>query len=1431
MPRTPPSLTETLIVRPSAGEIVLLAAAAATPLLPAPWAGLALALLAAGWWLRGPSRRELAVAAPALALAAGLLWAGWLWSRPGVRTLEEWDVAATRQYGRLWQELDELAREARAAVGKPPATREERLDAFARLASLGTPGGADRASVLLVDPDGEATAWSGSGLLHEPTPSELPPRGRRFRAGFTAVTLMVVEPLDDSRRPWRVVVGRSLSTERLPFEPPGGEHPQDFRWSVVEEGRDPAEAEGLRLAPALLPAMVITPRPLLAPGQAEVDPLWQRAAWAALAVALLAVVVLRGVGLLLSGGLAAGRAGLAHAAALATLALAGAAAAASAAGAPAEAVAALGAGVLLASLGLGWQAKSARPWLAAVPGAAAALATALSAWLYQQALGPLDLGSDLWSGAQVFCLRLAAAATAFGLLALAGRRPEPLAGEPGHRHAWWAASLLLLAGLAADRPLLALAFLALAGAALALWLAHRRLLVEAGSFAAFVALASIAGAVGWEVAFRELLRREVEQVLLPHLAPPTAAEMSAYQRDVTTFLDRLDLESLTARPLAGMDRRDLAYAVWRQSPLARSNALSAVKLVAAEPEVPPSPSSLLEPTLFSFGLPVSEAGEARWEPERSPDPRLPAWDDLLVAGEVELEAGGKPWGKARFWLVPRPGFGLAERRSPEQVVVGLLRGAPGDLQSPLGLPEPVLYALYPGEGRPLVSPWQDEPPAPAAVVAGDRFSGLVETPEGLAWAYARRGADGYETLYLKRLEGLEAPERVGTAAATALLFVALATLIALLLALPRPAFRDFVARTVRSYSRRLLLVFTALLLVPLLFLDLVLLRTVEASLSRDQEARGEQAIVAAQRAALAKIAGQEPGFGIDTALSSEYLKELSRLVDHDVNAYFGSGFLASSSGELFTAGLLPRRIPGEVYAQLALVGYGIAERTSRAVGTSYLELYRPMALPGETGSEAEEPRIFLSVPLLAQQEEAADVLSGLRRRAVVATSSLFALLIAVGGVLARNFTKPLQELVEGTKRIAAGAPSLDLQPSDLELAALVKAVDEMARRIARSREELLREKAVVERMVESITSGVVSLDARHRVLMHNRVAAELLGVAIGDELESVAAASESLRPLAVFLAGLREAGDGQPRRETVRFGGFAGGEREWTLVWVPLPAVEGPDRPAESLARAREGPGAPVALLVVEDVTEVFRGQRLAAWAEMARIIAHEIKNPLTPVRLSAEHMRQVWARDREHFEEIFERCTRNILHQVDELQQIASEFSTYSRIPRIEVREGDLRPTLALLVEGYRAAPPPGVEVASSLPPEPVVVRFDERLLARAVRNLLENAVRAAVAAREVATAPGGGAPEPPPAGRVELALDAVAEAREARLSVSDNGPGVPPELLPRIFDPYFSTHDTGTGLGLPIARRIVEEHGGSITARNRPHGGLEVEIRIPLA
>jgi two-component system nitrogen regulation sensor histidine kinase NtrY len=257
---------------------------------------------------------------------------------------------------------------------------------------------------------------------------------------------------------------------------------------------------------------------------------------------------------------------------------------------------------------------------------------------------------------------------------------------------------------------------------------------------------------------------------------------------------------------------------------------------------------------------------------------------------------------------------------------------------------------------------------------------------------------------------------------------------------------------------------------------------------------------------------------------------------------------------------------------------------------------------------------------------------------------------------------------------------------------------------------------------------------------------------------------------------------------------------EWTLTWVPIPGDEDP-----------------ASLLVVDDATEVLRGQRLEAWAEMARIIAHEIKNPLTPIRLSTEHLRQVWRSDPDRFDEVVERCTANILSNVEELRLIASEFSIYSRIPESEPEPGDLVAFAAELVANYEhaAAADSGASARFVDGEEEVWARFDAKLLGRAIRNLMENARRAA----------GQG-------GTVEVSIATVEDGGGrpmAQIRVLDSGPGVDPQKLERIFEPYFSTYETGTGLGLAITRRIVDEHGGTIEAHNRPDGGLAVLLAIP--
>jgi len=1361
--------------RLAAAEILLAAGMVAAPLLPHAWAALVLLALSLAWLSLRPSR-ERRIGGPILALAVLALIAGWAAGRLERPAREERIREMRREYAEIWKGLRTEAGAAAAVLKVPAETPRARLEAFSRLSRIEIGEGKGRRALLLLDPDGVPVAWAGEGLLHE-LPEKLPRSDFYYQASFSAVTLLVLQPLGDAHRPWRVAAGVSFPTDTLPF--PGS---RPARWTVVD---DPVQAvpdtDLVRLRGA--PVLVVERQSASAPPAA-----WEladRVAWAAIGLALLSIALLRllRVALPAGGPLPALPADDRPARQVTPLAVGGLIALGAAMAVPPRSAGALLAGLAIAALGAGsrsWRGNRVPSWMASwIQGVAAVGVLFLAAWALQRLWGPLDLSGGILVSTDAFALRLGLTGAAFGLFCLAGR-PGRTEKAPGDRGAWIAVALLLGGAALCDRPLLGLPLLA-GGGALAAVYADQRRLREGLALVGLVLIAVFAAAGVWETAYRLRLREYAGGELLTRLAPPNRAEVASVSAEIRDHFQAIDLERVVPRTPVGLERQDLAYALWKDSPLARHHSLSA--LVVQRENAPPSS--------FSFGMPLTDQGMVDMTPGRWEDLDLPLWEKgFLISGAVPLRFAGHPWGTVRYWLLPRPGFEVHDWRRLSEVDVGLLKGGPG-VAATEEIAQPALYALYTPDGRAALSPWEEDPPLPAELRRSQGRRTVLTTPEGPAYAWGRASPQGWEVIYLPFQRTIEALERTGNWSLGVLLLLALAAPPLLLLALPRATFADLARRTVRSYSKRLMIVYTFLLLVPLVLLYFVLVRSMEERLHRDQRVAGEAALNSAQQILGERLLNLPPGFGVDTVFGDQLLIYLSGIVRHEVNLYWGSAIHASSRHELFTAGLLPKRIPGEIYRRLDLLGYGLDSRFNRVGDTTYLEMYAPLRIPGASGND----RLFLSMPLLAQQEEGARQLAQLRRQGLLVTAALFTLLVAVGRRLARNFTRPLMQLVEGTRRIAAGAPSLDLAPSELELALLVEAVDEMARKIADARDRLVREKQVSERMVENITSGVVSLDRDRRVLMHNRVAAELLGTGVGESLEASVARWERLRPVADFLATTGSEMD----RATVRLAAAdGGGEREWSLVWVPLP-----------------GAGEPSSLLVVEDATEVLRSQRLLAWAEMARMIAHEIKNPLTPIRLSTEHMMEVYKHDPEHFGRVFERCTTNILTQVDELRSIASEFSAYSSIPRIDPKPADLVASMADLVEGYRAAPPPGVSVEFEAETPEVVARFDSKLLQRAVRNLIENALRATVGRT------GGD-------GKVTVRMDQ--HNGFARIAVLDSGPGVPPELLPRIFDPYFSTHDTGTGLGLPIARRVAEEHGGGITARNRPEGGLEVVVTLPV-
>jgi two-component system nitrogen regulation sensor histidine kinase NtrY len=227
-------------------------------------------------------------------------------------------------------------------------------------------------------------------------------------------------------------------------------------------------------------------------------------------------------------------------------------------------------------------------------------------------------------------------------------------------------------------------------------------------------------------------------------------------------------------------------------------------------------------------------------------------------------------------------------------------------------------------------------------------------------------------------------------------------------------------------------------------------------------------------------------------------------------------------------------------------------------------------------------------------------------------------------------------------------------------------------------------------------------------------------------------------------------------------------------------------------------------VLFLEDVSQLAKVERMEAWREVARRIAHEIKNPLTPIQLSAERLRRQLATRADGEAKLIDECTRTIIGEVEDLKRLVSEFSAFARMPHLNPAPGDANP---------------GVDFGLALAPELPQIAIDRDALKRALVNLLENAVNAAVTANLNGARP-----------RIDVRTALEAQSGVVTLEISDNGPGIPPGLRSRIFEPYFSTRKGGTGLGLAIVSAIVADHHGFIRVRDNPPRGSRFVLEFPI-
>ena len=401
-----------------------------------------------------------------------------------------------------------------------------------------------------------------------------------------------------------------------------------------------------------------------------------------------------------------------------------------------------------------------------------------------------------------------------------------------------------------------------------------------------------------------------------------------------------------------------------------------------------------------------------------------------------------------------------------------------------------------------------------------------------------------------------------------------------------------------------------------------------------------------------------------------------------------------------------------------------------------------------------------------------------------------------GIYLSRGITVPIQKLAEGTHEVAQGNWDYQIESGgDDEMGVLVNSFNQMTGDLKQIKLELERRGKAVQMLLANIAAGVVSVDPAGSITTWNKAAEKILGVraenALGKHFREIFRADA--------LAEIRELVESVKGRQTI--------ERE---IKIPLPqqlltAVV-------SAAELHEDDGSSLGIMVfLEDITEIQKAQRMEAWREVARRIAHEIKNPLTPIQLSAERLRKRYAEMLEADGAILDKCTSTIIQQVDELKNLVNEFSQFARLPSAQLLSNDLNEVvneaLFLFKEGHN-----GVDFqfrGGSIPH----VDLDREQIKRVLINLLDNAV---------AAVNGNGA--------ITLATSHDYARGVVTLEVADNGCGLAPNLRSKIFEPYFSTKPNGTGLGLTIVNQIIEDHRGYIRAMPNEPRGTRFTIELPV-
>ncbi len=434
---------------------------------------------------------------------------------------------------------------------------------------------------------------------------------------------------------------------------------------------------------------------------------------------------------------------------------------------------------------------------------------------------------------------------------------------------------------------------------------------------------------------------------------------------------------------------------------------------------------------------------------------------------------------------------------------------------------------------------------------------------------------------------------------------------------------------------------------------------------------------------------------------------------------------------------------------------------------------------------------------------------------VLITLVIIAVAIWLGLYLARELTVPIERLARGARAIGGG--NLDVKipvTGEDEVASLIRSFNRMTRdlkenqiKLTQASKDLEKRRIQLEAILEHIGAGVIVVNHRGRVVSINPAASRMLGIEVSEKIPD-RSFQEFLKSRGNELIPLIEKSL-HPSTSLTK-------DQVLTTQWT-LKSEDTTRSLGAIVTLLHEGKESWGAVVVIDDMTHLLKAQREVAWREVARRIAHEIKNPLTPIKLSAQRIQRRFRGLGGKSGEILSECTETIVKHTDELKEMVNEFSNFARFPSITLAENDINQSILEVLKLYTQAHP-DIQFILELQPDMPRFEFDRDQMKRVIRNLIENAVNAIQAASEIK-----------PNKWIRIESHYHDRLNIALVSVEDNGPGMKESIRSRVFEPYFSTKKEGSGLGLAIAKRIVNDHNGFIRVTSQLGNGTKFWIELP--